>query len=95
MSNAADILAIDGPMIGTMVCHPLPIPSTVEFPAATASFAYTHIIFNSPTYGKKFHIATQEPEEIDDAYIDSVIYLSDFTPGWDINPMEGAGAPEA
>lgn len=76
MSNAVDILMVDGPVAGLVVCQPRPVPSTLEVPAANGMLQYNH-----KTH-KGYHIGTFG--EVSEADADLAIMYSGLTPSWDL-----------
>lgn len=75
MSNAVDILLVDGPHSGVVLCQPKPVPETITHAGAT---------YTTDTY-EQIHIAVYDPENIV-ADIDELIEASGLTPSWDLKP---------
>lgn len=73
MSNAVDILLIDGPHSGVVLCQPKPVPATITHQGAT----YTTDTHN------QVHVAFHDPDEII-ADVDEMIAASGLTASWDL-----------
>jgi hypothetical protein len=73
MSNAVDILLVDGPHNGVVVCQPKPVPATITHEGST---------YTTDTY-ERVHVAYHDPEDIV-ADIDELIEARKLVASWDL-----------
>lgn len=73
MTNAVDILLVDGPHNGVIVCQPKPVPAVLTHEGSD---------YTTDTY-EGIHVAYHDPENIV-ADIDDLIEASSLTTSWDL-----------
>lgn len=73
MSNAVDILLVDGPHNGVVLCQPRPVPAVIT---------HEGVEYTTDTY-EQIHVAYYDPEDII-ADIDTLIEERSLTPSWDL-----------
>lgn len=76
MSNAVDVLFLDGPKHGIAHCVPRPVPVLID------GYVPTHTVID----GKAYRVALPPESEFSDDTIQMNIVASGFTPAWDLNP---------
>lgn len=75
MTNAVDMVILDGPHTGVMLCQPKPVPATITHGGAE----YVTAIYN-----ELFHVAYQDEAAMDDAAY--WIAVHSLQPSWDLKP---------
>lgn len=73
MSNSVDILLIDGPYSGLILCQPRPVPATITHAGET---------YTPDTYAG-IHVAYYDPGAVV-ADVDALIAASGLTQAWDL-----------
>jgi len=73
MSNAVDLIILDGPHTGVMVCQPKPVPATITHEGEE----YTTAI-----HDEQYHVAYQDEAALDDA--EYWIAVHSLQPSWDL-----------
>lgn len=84
MTNAVDILLVDGPAHATVVCAKRPVTTNIELPVEGVGMVqYVHREY-CDLDGRWFHIATPPDSEVTDGFIDGTIFVLQFQPAWDL-----------
>lgn len=73
MSNFVDILMVDGPFDGMVMCQRKPVPATITHMGST---------YTTDTY-ERIHVAYHDPDNIV-ANIDTLIEANNLQPSWDL-----------
>ena len=76
MSNAVDILFLDGPKHGIVHCVPRPVPAVVD------GYAPRQMTIDA----KAYRVALAAGSEWSDDTINMHLVASGLTPAWDLNP---------
>ena len=82
MTNAVDILLVDGPATSRVICANKPLTTNYDVIVGDQTHTYVHSVYESELLGGKYHIASQD--EIDPAFVDGLIVMTNFPAGWDL-----------
>lgn len=86
MTNAVDILLVDGPAHGRMICVKRPVTTYIEMLVGGMGIAqYVHREHTYFGTDKKYHVALPPDSVVTDAFIDGTIFTLNFQPAWDLN----------
>lgn len=91
MSNDTDILLVDGPREGTIVCTPRPVTTNLVIPTFGGQDNYVTRKFWHPTHERWYWIAEYNGP-VDDATVEAMITAGSHSPAWD---LQGLAAPES
>jgi hypothetical protein len=75
MSNAVDILVVNGPDAGAIVCQERPVPATI--PVDTLMYA-------TVAYDNRYWVAVVDAEADNEAAIEAAIAATGWQPSWDL-----------
>ncbi len=81
MTNAVDILLVDGPAHARVICAKRPVAASYEVDAVQ----YMHREYTDLD-GRMFHVALPADSTVGDGYIDGTIFVTSFPPAWDLRP---------
>lgn len=87
MTNAVDILLVDGPAHGRMICVKRPAPTNIELQLDPLTPVLQYVRREHTYFGtdKKYHVALPPDSVVTDAFIDGTIFTLNFQPAWDLN----------
>jgi len=87
MSNAIDILLVDGPANGRMICmdRAKQVSKIATMVGGMGEVIYVRQTFTSPDTNNKYHVAIPEGAETTDETILFEIVMNDHQPAWDLN----------
>jgi hypothetical protein len=83
MTNAVDVLMIDGPHHGEVVCMKKPLVRYIEYPELP-TVPYERRVFIG-TGNKRYHIAQHPDGASNPSDIEFTIIARNFPPSWDLN----------
>lgn len=85
MTNAVDILLVDGPAHGHVVCMKKPLTTNIETLIGGQGVAiYERRVHDHYNEGVLYQVALPPNSEVSDDFIDGTIVACNFQPAWDL-----------